>query len=359
MKFSLFYEMQMSNDAPGTEARVFREALDQAILADQLGYHCVWAVEHHGLYEYAHSAAPEIFLSFVAARTKNLRLGHGVSLTPYKFNHPIRVAERVATLDILSGGRVNWGSGKSSSVVEAKLFGIPESELHEQWEEALEMVPAIWSSDVFEWSSKNYQVPPVHIVPKPVQSPHPPMFGPTANIRSLQRVAELGLGALNFSMASFEELKDRVNLYRKTLMEAPAPKNYQKTNHFCVTVNTCVLEDDHEACYHGFRGARFFRDSFDKYYFTEERPPLGRLDVDRSDLNPIALTIAKNSRFVVNSAPGLSIIGDPVVAREKVSMFKNAGVDELILIVQLATVPSDVVMRTLRNFAESVMPHFS
>ncbi|MDC6167155.1 LLM class flavin-dependent oxidoreductase [Paucibacter sp. XJ19-41] len=358
MKFSLFYEMQMSNDEPGTEARTFHEALEQAVLADQLGFHCVWAVEHHGLYEYAHSSAPEIFLSFVAARTERIRLGHGVTLTPHRFNHPMRIAERVATLDILSGGRVNWGSGKSSSVVEAKTFGIPEEDLHGQWEEALEMVPAMWRNEVFEWSSDTYKIPPVHIVPKPVQKPLPPMFGPTANPRSLQRVAELGLGALNFSMASFEDLKQKVDLYRSVHRAAPAPKNYAKNEHFCVTVNTCVLPDDDEACRHGFRGARFFRDSFAKYYFTDKRPPLGALEIDRDPLSPMAHAIAKNSRFVAGNSHGLSIIGDPAIARDKVGMFKAAGVDELILIVQLATIPGDVVQRGLRTFAEEVMPHF-
>src|SRR5438045_2785637 len=99
MKFSLLIEVQIEAPTPGLERQAFLDCLEQAILADQLGYHCVWAVEHHGLLEYAHCSAPEIFLSFVAARTKKIRVGHAVTLTPYRYNHPIRVAERVATLD--------------------------------------------------------------------------------------------------------------------------------------------------------------------------------------------------------------------------------------------------------------------
>src|SRR6185503_8000408 len=140
MKFSLFFEMQISKPNRTTERQLFQDALEQAFFADQLGYHCIWAVEHHGLYEYAHSSAPEIFLSFVAGRTKRIRVGHGVTLLPYRYNHPIRIAERIATLDILSGGRVNWGTGKSSSLVEQLAFENNLQTLHDEWAEALEII---------------------------------------------------------------------------------------------------------------------------------------------------------------------------------------------------------------------------
>src|SRR6266404_2711821 len=176
MKFSLFYELQISEPTRQSEAAMYRECVEQAAMADKLGYHCIWAVEHHGLYEYSHSSAPEVFLSFVAAQTERIRIGHGVSLLPHRYNHPIRIAERVATLDILSGGRVNWGSGKSSSLVEQIAFENDLKTLHDQWLEAVEMIPRMWSSDVFEHHGRFFQVPPTQILPKPVQAPHPPMF---------------------------------------------------------------------------------------------------------------------------------------------------------------------------------------
>src|SRR5882724_6054199 len=159
MKFSIFYEMQISKPTRAREAQLFRDCLEQATLADKLGYHCVWEVEHHGLYEYSHSSAPEIFLSFVAARTERIRLGHGVTLLPHRYNHPIRIAERVATLDILSGGRVNWGSGKSSSLVEQLAFENDLATLHEQWLEAVEMILKMWSSEVFSFKGRFFDIP--------------------------------------------------------------------------------------------------------------------------------------------------------------------------------------------------------
>src|SRR5207245_4342577 len=149
MKFSIFFEMQISRPTRAAEAQMFHDCAEQVVLADALGYDCVWEVEHHGLYEYAHSSAPEIFLSYVAGRTKRIRLGHGVTLTPFRYNHPIRIAERIATLDILSEGRVNWGSGKSASLVEQVAFENRIDELHEQWLEAVSIIPRMWASDVF------------------------------------------------------------------------------------------------------------------------------------------------------------------------------------------------------------------
>jgi alkanesulfonate monooxygenase SsuD/methylene tetrahydromethanopterin reductase-like flavin-dependent oxidoreductase (luciferase family) len=119
MKFSIFYEMQISEPTRASEAKLFHDCLEQAVYADTLGYYCVWAVEHHALFEYSHSSAPEIFLSCVAARTQRIRLGHGVTLLPHRYNHPLRIAERIATLDILSNGRVKWGTGKSACARES------------------------------------------------------------------------------------------------------------------------------------------------------------------------------------------------------------------------------------------------
>src|SRR5262247_874115 len=143
--------MQIAGPIRETETELFRNCVDQVVLADELGYHGIWEVEHHGLYEYSHSSAPEIFLAFVAARTRRIRLGHGVTLLPYRYNHPIRIAERIATLDILSGGRVNWGSGKSSSLVEQDAFENDKKTLHEQWLEAVRIIPKMWKADVFEY----------------------------------------------------------------------------------------------------------------------------------------------------------------------------------------------------------------
>jgi len=355
MKFSIFFEMQLSQPTRTTEAQLFRDCVEQSVLADELGYHCVWEVEHHGLYEYSHSSAPEVFLAFVAARTRRIRLGHGVTLLPYRYNHPLRIAERIATLDILSGGRVNWGTGKSSSLVEQVAFETERAELHDQWLEALEMIPRMWASDVFEHKGRFFQVQPTQVIPKPVQQPHPPIFAACSKPDTAALMGSLGIGALNFAFGSDEYVGEKVREYQAASAKA-RPIGRAQTRWFACTPATLVLKDDATALRHGTRGARFFLNAMGRYYFGDDRP-LGLLDIPRSDLSDGELEEARGLR----NAPGsqlATIVGDPVAARESVQRFVDAGVDELILVMQMGTVPHELILQSLRTFAEEVMPHF-
>lgn len=355
MKFSLFFELQPDDASVASERRVFVECIQQALFADQLGYHEVWAVEHHGLQEYSHCSAPEVFLGYLAGRTKTIRLGHGVTLTPFRYNHPIRVAERVATLDILSEGRVDWGSGKSSSRVEQDAFEIDYRELESQWLEAFSMIPRMWRSDVFEWQGTHFHIPPTPILPKPVQRPHPPVFVACSRPETLEMAGKLGAGSLNFTAGDDAYLADKVRMYRAAVATARGPAG-KANNRFCCTPTALVLPDDRKACEVGFRGSRVFQESLASYFFSREKV-LGPLDVSRDPLSNAQLAKAMADRNAPGSAL-TSIVGDPQSAIETVRRFQAAGVDELILVMQMGTVPHELIMESLRTFAERVMPHF-
>ena len=138
MRFGIFYEHQYPRPwEEGGELKLFQDALDQVELADRIGIDNAWEVEHHFLEEYSHSSAPEVFLAACSQRTKNIRLGHGIVLMPPGYNAPARVAERIATLDLVSDGRVEWGTGESSSRMELEAFGISYLEKRAMWEEAV------------------------------------------------------------------------------------------------------------------------------------------------------------------------------------------------------------------------------
>ena len=359
MRFSLLLELQISDPTAATERQAVHEAVEQAVAADALGYHCVWAVEHHGLYEYSHCSAPETLLSFIAARTKRIRLGHGVTLTPFRYNHPIRIAERVAMLDIVSEGRVNWGSGKSTSLTERNAFEIEREELEPQWREALEMIPRMWRSDVFEWKGKYFQIPPTAIIPKPVQSPHPPIYIACTKPDALVTAGQLGAGVLSFAFPTEAYLADAMRTYRDAMEKAIAdrtvsPRRANKT--FCCTPNALVLDDDRRACEYGFRGARFFREGIGMYFFSPH-PIVGALEIARAPLTEAELRTAMAERD--GGSQVLAVIGDPAAARRAVGRFAAAGVDELILVMQMGTVPHAIVMESIHTFAEKVMPAFS
>ncbi|HEY4056971.1 MAG TPA: LLM class flavin-dependent oxidoreductase [Kofleriaceae bacterium] len=356
MKFSLFFEMQLAAADATSEAQMFRDCVAQAELAEATGYHAVWAVEHHGLYEYAHSAAPEVFLSFVAARTKRLRIGHGVTLLPHRYNHPIRIAERIATLDILSEGRVNWGTGKSSSLVEQVAFETDRATLHEQWLEAVEIIPRMWREEVFSYKGKFFDIAPTRIVPKPVQKPHPPIFVACSTPKATEDVGKLGFGALNFSFGNESETRSKVDAYRRGLDAAPADRH--KAPWFACAPVSLVLDDDLEACRYGLRGARFFTEGLRRYYAGTQRPDGHLPPLPTDDLDEDVVEAWAGDRNTPDATLS-SIVGDPVSARETVSRFAKLGVDELILIMQLGTLPHEMIMRSIRTFAERVMPHFS
>src|SRR5438552_4640451 len=141
MRFGIFYELQLPRPwLQSSEAQLYRDALEQVELADKLGVDYVWEVEHHFLEEYSHSSAPEVFLAAASQRTSNIRLGHGIVQIPPGFNHPARVAERVATLDLISGGRVDFGTGESSSQAELGGFGVDRETKRAQWEESMDVI---------------------------------------------------------------------------------------------------------------------------------------------------------------------------------------------------------------------------
>jgi alkanesulfonate monooxygenase SsuD/methylene tetrahydromethanopterin reductase-like flavin-dependent oxidoreductase (luciferase family) len=355
MKFSLFFEMQLTNPTPAREAAVFRESLEQALLADALGYHCAWAVEHHGLFEYSHCSAPEIFLSFVAAKTRRIRIGHGCTLLPHKYNHPIRVAERIATLDILSGGRINWGTARSKTRVEQEAFEIDVSTIREQWREALEMIPRMWRSESFEYRGRFFNIPPTHIVPKPVQRPHPPIYAACSKLEQAQEVGELGLGALNLAQHSDDRLAECVRAYRKAIAHA-RPVGEFITSHFACNAAGLVLQNDKKACRYGLRGSRYFLQSM-LHYSGQTRPvgpvPSSRGEVAQEDIDHFKSTRNKDG------SPLSSVIGDPGCARETIQRFVAAGIDELILVMQTGTTPDDVVKESIKIFGEKVIPHFT
>src|SRR5262250_1500422 len=174
MKFGIFYELQLPRPwVTGDELRLYQDALTQLEAADRLGYDYAWVVEHHFLEEYSHSPSPESFLGAASQRTKDIRLGHGIlQLTT---NHPARVAERVAVLDLLSRGRCEFGMGESASITELEPFGRTMEDKRAVFEEAVQAIFPMFKEGGTEHHGKYFDIPLRNVVPKPVQKPHPPL----------------------------------------------------------------------------------------------------------------------------------------------------------------------------------------
>src|SRR5205809_5018945 len=174
MRFGIFYEHQLPRPwDPDSEHRLLKDALEQTEIADRVGFDAVWAVEHHFLEEYSHSSASDVFLAACAARTKDIRLGFGILPLPPGYQHPARVAETAATLDLLSGGRVELGTGETSSGAELAGFGVDRRSARAQWREALDVVARMMVETPFAGvDGEHITMPPRNVVPKPAQRPH-------------------------------------------------------------------------------------------------------------------------------------------------------------------------------------------
>ena len=217
MKFSMIFEVQLEHPDREQERRTYHDSIEQAVLGERAGFDRVWAVEHHNLRYYAHCTAPEILLSFIAARTERIRIGHGVVMLPRNYNHALRVAERIAALDIVSRGRVDFGTGVSSSALEMGAYGVDPETRHAEWEEALRMIPRMWRDEPFEHHSPLYEIPPRHVLPKPVQEPHPPLYVAATRDETLDVAGRLGIGALCLGFGGPADIRRKRERYDKAI----------------------------------------------------------------------------------------------------------------------------------------------
>ena len=215
MKFGIFYEHQLPRPwTEGAEQKLFNDALEQVEVADRLGIDYAWEVEHHFLEEYSHSSAPEVFLAACAARTKNIRLGHGIRQVIPQYNHPARTAEVIATLDLVSNGRVDFGTGESSAVLELGGFGITVEEKRKIYLESTEQICNILAMDPYPgYVGKYFSMPCRNLVPKPVQRPHPPVWVACSQRETIRMAARLGIGALTFAFVDPLEARSWVEEY--------------------------------------------------------------------------------------------------------------------------------------------------
>ncbi len=221
MKFGLFYEMFVPPTDLPREAEIVRETVDQIIHADKNGWDYVWLSEHHFLSGFSHMSAPEVIFGAAAYATSHIRFGFGLALTPPSYNHPVRIAERVAMLDCLSAGRVDVGSGRSTTPKELYGFSLDPEESRAQWEEGLEAVARLLSYENVRLDGHFVKMPPRTTYPRPVQKPHPPLWVGGVGPGNAERAAQRGLGLLFFAIrANPESLRSSIDAYKAAIDSA-------------------------------------------------------------------------------------------------------------------------------------------
>src|SRR5215467_1365660 len=260
MKFGIFYEFQLPRPWQSDgEWQLYRDALEQLELADRLGYDYAWEVEHHFLEEYSHSSAPEVFLSACAALTKNIRVGHGIRQVIANYNHPARSAECLATLDIVSNGRLDFGIGEGATRLELGAFHIPAKEKRSMALEAAEQIANMMVMSPYPgYEGKSFSFPCRNVLPKPVQKPHPPMWMACTNRDTIKIAASIGVGALAFSFVDPEEAKTWADIYYGIIKsEDCRPIGHAVNANLAMVSNFSVHSDRDEAIRRGQEGFEF------------------------------------------------------------------------------------------------------
>jgi len=352
MKFGTFYEHQLPRPwAEGAEQKLFQDALAQVELADKLGIEFAWEVEHHFLEEYSHSSAPEVFLAACSQRTKNIRLGHGIVLMPPDYNHPARVAERIATLDLVSNGRVEWGTGESSALLELGGYRVDVMKKRQAWREAVEQCANMMVMDPYPgFKGEHFEMPCRNVVPKPVQKPHPPIWVACSNRDTIKLAARCGIGALTFAFVDPAEAKKWVDEYYAIIKsDECVPIGHRVNANIAMVTGFSVHKDADEAKRRGMDGFRFFGFALGHHYiFGEHRP--GRTD--------IWANFEKARGMLPQEAEGRGI-GTPDQLRAHLRGFQDSGVDQVAFIQQSGNNRHEHICEALELFASDVKPEFS
>jgi alkanesulfonate monooxygenase SsuD/methylene tetrahydromethanopterin reductase-like flavin-dependent oxidoreductase (luciferase family) len=352
VKIGVFYELQTPRPwRPESEHAVIKEALEQIELADRIGIDYVWAVEHRFLEEYCHCAAPEVLLAAASQRTQNIRLGHGIMLTAPRFNHPARVAERIATLDHVSDGRVEFGTGEATSDIELDGFNISRETKRAAWEEGLRAAVAMMTDDIYAGhEGEHLSMPRRSVVPKPYQKPHPPLWVACNRGPKIAEAAQLGLGALNFSFGVRPELATRyATTYADAMRDRCEPlgktinANLAVVTGFACTNNTAEAQE-------AFKAMKFFQHAINFYFNPGQKMPA---NIDLRESFGDGMNVAN----VDHADPAsLGIFGPPASVAESLKAYEASGVDQVILLSQVGGYPHDKIMASLELFGREILP---
>lgn len=355
MKFGLLYELGSPDPSPHAVRQVYLNALEQIRVADELGFDYVWAVEHHFTKPLSFSIAPEVFFGAVAVQTQRIRIGHGIVVCVPPMNHPIRIAERTAVLDLLSNGRVDVGTGRSGSWNELGGFEAEPHTTKQSWDEYVRAIPKMWTQESFGYQGEFFSMPEREIIPKPLQSPHPPLWVAVTSEGTEVDAAERGLGSFGLSMGSYEAQEKKIQNYRKVIRNCePVGSFVNETVH---TVNFLYCHEDGKVA---SQVGRTMLDTFN--YGTSQGVPIK--EVYPSPLYQIGgfLPTLRQEALGPGDAtgipPGLAI-GDPDRIVEVIKKWESIGVDGLNFVVQAAEVlEQEAVLESMRTFAREVMPKF-
>ena len=362
MQIGMFYQIQVPKPwSASSDSDKYWEMMDQIVLAEELGFSSVWMADHQFRTEWSHSSAPEVTLAAISQRTSRIRLGIGVAVPPVQ--HPLHIAARTATLDILSRGRVDLGVGRSGYPYQMAAFGTDLENATGMVDEALEIIPRAWTEGEFSYQGKFYDIPPREVHPKPVQQPHPPMWLGCSQEETFRKAGELGLGCLAMSGGGPDRLTQLIQAYRSGISNA---KPVGKLVHDRVSISTLAIcaETRQKAQERGAEILDWYRrqgELRDVRVWQEQDPSNVPSDYQWHYQRSTATDSPKRDEIssLDQIKQGRYCIGDPDDCLRYLEQYTPTGVDEIMPLFQIGPMAHQEVTETLRLFGKHVIPNLT
>lgn len=348
MRLDLFYEIALPPYLGRSEAQAYAGVLAEIELADRLGFGCAWLVEHHFMRDYSHCAKPELVLAAASRRTRAIRLG--LAVIPLPLHHPVHVLERVATLDVLSGGRVEVGIGRGFSPAEYSVFGVAMEQSRALVDESLDILRLGFARHPVSYHGTHYRLQAVDILPYAVQSPHPPLWTAAVSPETFIWAAQQGMGILAGPFKPWFMVKQDIAAYLEA-WHHPAPARIG------MTVGILCLEDG--------KRARSLAGPALTWFYTElyktTLPVLEKLypSYERfHELGRFRKLLKLGINLSLLEASGMAVVGDPAHCIARLRQYQQAGVTHLLCAIGAGAVETEVARESMQCIARHVMPAF-
>ncbi len=347
-----------------------RRDVDVGVAADRAGFDTFWAPEHHCLEEYSHNSSSHLSCLAVGMKTERIRLCTGIFNLCPPINHPVRVAEQIAMIDILTNGRIELGTGRGSGTTEVNTFGVSGDETRAMWEESIRAIPKMWTQDLFSWDGKYFSVPERCIIPKPVQKPHPPLWVTASNPGTIEVAGRLGIGAAMFNFSDPDLSLPLVEKY-KNAIEKAEPVGLAINNKIMTIAPLLCLEDGDEARAVFSRNSGVVNAHFSVYFDTipDYAAKLAHIPrpISQTGLRELIRKHATDPKlkgpFARDSAAPEYLhqngicVGNPDEVLATMQRFQKVGFDQLVLVPVIGWhADHEMVLRSIRTVGERVLP---
>ncbi len=366
MDLGLLYEFDVPQPWEGehpwgqrmAERKVYEECIEQIVLADKMGFDTVWCVEHHFRENRSHMPSNEVVLGALSQITRNIKLGFGVSLMPHEFIHPARVAEKVATVDVLSHGRAQWGLGRSTPMEQA-AFGVDIATSKEKMLAAARSVVGMWEEQYYEEHSEFLDFPKRMVTPKPWQDPHPPAWMAASTQSSAVMAGENGCGLLCFSILQpLSTLQPLIAAYRAA-QERAVPLTRVATNKVGIyTLVHCAESRDSfardrvwDSMWWWYKGLAEFHLKWEFSHLSPEQQKEAFPLLDRQARGDFDIELFDKEDMV--------IVGTPDECLEKCLKYADVGVDQLLCYLNFGYLPNEAVQKSIELLGTYVIPELA